>query len=85
MQATIKGQVEEDRYVIIGNHRDAWVYGAVDPSSGTAVLKEVSRVLSKLIEEGWQPRRSILLCSWSGEEQSLIGSYEWAEVRMKDD
>ena len=34
--ATIPGTVEPDRWVMIGNHRDAWVYGAVDPGSGTA-------------------------------------------------
>jgi len=34
--------------VIIGNHRDAWVYGAGDPSSGTACMLEVSRVLGEM-------------------------------------
>jgi len=32
----IRGDVEPDRYVILGNHRDAWGFGAVDPNSGTA-------------------------------------------------
>jgi hypothetical protein len=32
----ITGAVEPDRYVILGNHRDAWGFGAVDPSTGTA-------------------------------------------------
>jgi hypothetical protein len=30
-----------DRYVIIGNHRDAWSYGAQDPGTGTAVLSAI--------------------------------------------
>ena len=39
-----------DRYVLLGNHRDAWVFGAIDPSSGTAVMKEVSRVMGGLVK-----------------------------------
>ena len=39
-----------DRYVLLGNHRDAWVFGAIDPSSGTAVMKEVSRVMGDLVK-----------------------------------
>ena len=34
----------------MGNHRDAWVFGAIDPSSGTAVMKEVSRVMGQLVK-----------------------------------
>ena len=41
-----------DRYVILGNHRDAWVFGAIDPSSGTAVMKEVSRVMGNIVKSG---------------------------------
>lgn len=37
-----------DRQVILGNHRDAWTFGAVDPNSGTAVLMELARSLSEL-------------------------------------
>ena len=46
--ATIKGSVEPDRWVMIGNHRDAWVYGAVDPGSGTAATMEMCRALARL-------------------------------------
>lgn len=69
-----------DRYVLIGNHRDAWGYGAADPSSGTAQLLETARVLGKLREEGWRPRRTLVFCSWGAEEYALIGSVEWVEV-----
>ena len=41
-----------DRYVLLGNHRDAWVFGAIDPTSGTALMMEVSRVLAQLVKEG---------------------------------
>lgn len=44
--ATIPGQVEPDRWVVIGNHRDAWVAGAVDPSSGSAAMIEVCVIVA---------------------------------------
>ncbi|XP_052047710.1 aminopeptidase NAALADL1 [Apodemus sylvaticus] len=76
----IQGAVEPDRYVIYGNHRDSWVHGAVDPSSGTAVLLEISRVLGTLLKKGsWRPRRTIILASWGAEEFGLIGSTEFTE------
>ena len=56
---TINGWQEPDRYVFLGNHRDAWVYGAADATTGMAVLKETSRVLGKLMKGGWRPRRTI--------------------------
>ena len=48
--ATIYGSVEPDHYVVMGNHRDAWVFGAVDPNSGTAALLEIARGLNVLRE-----------------------------------
>ena len=75
----IKGEIEPDRLVIVGNHRDAWAYGAADPSSGTAVMVEVARVFGLLKKKGWKPRRTILFCSWDGEEFGLLGSTEWVE------
>uniref|UniRef100_A0A8C4X2G3 Aminopeptidase NAALADL1 n=1 Tax=Erpetoichthys calabaricus TaxID=27687 RepID=A0A8C4X2G3_ERPCA len=57
------------RYVIYGNHRDSWVHGAIDPSSGTAVMLEITRILGKMVKEGkWRPRRSIIFGSWGAEE-----------------
>lgn len=79
---TIKGSVEPDRYIIYGNHRDAWSFGAVDPASGTSVMMELSRVFGELIKEGWRPRRTIVFASWSGEEYGLIGSTEWVEEKL---
>jgi len=75
----IDGAVEKDRWVVLGNHRDAWVFGAVDPNSGTTAMMELGRGLGQLLKSGWRPRRSIVLCSWDAEEQGLIGSTEWAE------
>ncbi|KAK3092472.1 hypothetical protein FSP39_003224 [Pinctada imbricata] len=80
----IRGAYEPDRYIILGNHRDAWVFGAIDPSSGTAVMKEISRVMGNMVKSGkWRPRRSIIFCSWGSEEYGLIGSTEWIEQYIK--
>ncbi|XP_072037034.1 N-acetylated-alpha-linked acidic dipeptidase 2-like [Amphiura filiformis] len=75
----IRGDVEPDRYVLVGNHRDAWGLGAVDPTSGTASLIEITRVFGKLKMGGWRPRRTLVFCSWGAEEFGLIGSVEWTE------
>ncbi|XP_068135152.1 aminopeptidase NAALADL1-like [Hyperolius riggenbachi] len=76
----IRGSVEPDRYVMYGNHRDSWVHGAIDPSSGTAVMLEITRILGTKVKEGkWRPRRSIIFGSWGAEEFGLIGSTEFAE------
>ncbi|XP_070577786.1 putative N-acetylated-alpha-linked acidic dipeptidase [Ptychodera flava] len=80
----IRGAVEPDRYVLLGNHRDAWIFGAIDPSSGTAAMLELSRAFGKLMKDGWRPRRSIMFCSWGAEEYGLIGSSEWVEEFAKN-
>ena len=41
-----------DRYVILGNHVDAWVFGGVDPSSGTSVMMEIARVVGDKVKAG---------------------------------
>jgi N-acetylated-alpha-linked acidic dipeptidase len=73
-----------DEWVVVGNHHDAWVFGAVDPSSGTTAVLEMSRALGTLKREGWKPRRSILVCAWDAEEFGLIGSTEWVEQRVAE-
>lgn len=80
---TINGKEEPDRVVLLGNHRDAWVFGGVDPSSGSAVMMEVSRGVGELMKTGWRPRRTIMFCSWGVEEYGLIGSWEWTEENQK--
>ncbi|XP_042017315.1 probable glutamate carboxypeptidase AMP1 isoform X2 [Salvia splendens] len=80
--AVIKGSEEADRYVLLGNHRDAWTYGAVDPNSGTAALLDIARRFSLLMRSGWSPRRTIILCSWDAEEFGMIGSTEWVEQNL---
>jgi N-acetylated-alpha-linked acidic dipeptidase len=70
---------QKDDLVIAGNHRDAWVYGAADPSSGTAAMLETVHGLGALLHAGWHPHRTIVIASWDAEEQGLIGSTEWVE------
>jgi N-acetylated-alpha-linked acidic dipeptidase len=75
----IRGSERPDDVVIVGNHRDAWVYGGVDPSSGSAALIELARTLGELRRGGWRPSRSILFASWDAEEFTLTSSTEWGE------
>ncbi|KAL6845596.1 hypothetical protein ACP4OV_025091 [Aristida adscensionis] len=77
--AVIEGEEEPDRYVILGNHRDAWTFGAADPNSGTAAMIELAQRFSMLQKQGWRPRRTIIFCSWDAEEYGLTGSTEWVE------
>lgn len=80
--AVIRGSEEPDRFVLLGNHRDAWTYGAVDPNSGTAALLDIARRYALLMRLGWNPRRTIILCSWDAEEFGMIGSTEWVEQNL---
>ena len=70
---------QKEDWVVAGNHRDAWVYGAVDPNSGTAAMLEAVHGLGDLLKQGWKPKRRIVIGSWDAEEEGLIGSTEWAE------
>jgi len=80
--ATLQGREHPGQAVVLGNHRDAWAYGAVDPNSGTICLLELARSLGTLARGGWRPRRTLELCSWDGEEYGLLGSTEWAEANV---
>jgi N-acetylated-alpha-linked acidic dipeptidase len=79
----VKGAELTDEWVVIGNHRDAWVYGAVDPNSGTAAMLEAVHGVGALLKQGWRPKRTMIFCSWDAEEEGLIGSTEWVEQHAK--
>jgi N-acetylated-alpha-linked acidic dipeptidase len=79
VEGRIRGAELPDEWIVVGNHRDAWVFGGVDPSSGTASMMELTRALGKLARQGTRPRRTIVVCSWDGEEVGLTGSTEWGE------
>ena len=82
--ATITGSAFPDERIIVGNHRDAWVNGAVDPNSSTAALVETARCLAIEMRDGWRPRRTLQFCHWDGEEFGIIGSTEWGEEFSDD-
>ncbi len=84
VEARLRGSELPDEWVLVGNHRDAWVYGGVDPVSGTAAMLELTRSLGELKRRGMRPRRTILVCSWDGEEYALTGSTEWGEQFAAD-
>jgi N-acetylated-alpha-linked acidic dipeptidase len=75
---------DPNAWVVAGNHRDAWVFGAVDPNSGTAAMLETVHGLGDLLKKGWKPRRTIVFASWDAEEEGLIGSTEWAEMHAAE-
>jgi len=75
----VPGSASPDEWVVAGNHRDAWVYGAVDPNSGTAAMLESVHGVGELLKSGWKPKRTMIFASWDGEEEGLMGSTEWAE------
>lgn len=76
--AVIPGHIK-DEVVVVGNHRDAWVLGATDPTSGSVSLHEVVRGFAHLWHKGWRPLRTIVIASWDAEEYGLVGSTEYAE------
>jgi N-acetylated-alpha-linked acidic dipeptidase len=75
----LEGQAEPDQWVIVSNHHDAWIFGAGDPSSGTAALLELARGLGELAKRECRPRRTVVVAFWDAEEMLLGGSTEWVE------
>jgi len=82
--ARITGDTYPDEFVIVGNHRDAWVYGGVDPSSGTASMMELARSLGALARQGVRPKRTIVFANWDAEEFTLTSSTEWGEQHARE-
>ena len=80
----LEGTDERQQKVLLSNHHDAWVYGAVDPSSGTATMIALARALGRLAREGLRPRRTIVFGEWDAEEYTLTGSTEWGEEHEAD-
>jgi len=80
----VRGSELPGEWVVAGNHRDAWVYGAVDPNSGTAAMLEAVHGVGALLKSGWKPKRTLVFGSWDGEEEGLMGSTEWVEQHESD-
>ncbi|KAK7403156.1 hypothetical protein QQX98_011106 [Neonectria punicea] len=79
----IIGMEQRSKSIIIGNHRDAWAFGATDPHSGTAIMIEMARIFGDLVQRGWRPLRTIEFMSWDAEEYNLIGSTEFVENNLE--
>jgi N-acetylated-alpha-linked acidic dipeptidase len=82
--ATIKGSLYPDEWVMRGNHRDGWVFGATDPLSGQIALLGEAKAIGALLKTGWKPKRTLVYLSWDGEEPGLLGSTEWAEAHAAE-
>lgn len=82
--AKIKGSKYPDEWIIRGNHQDAWVNGAADPISGLSAMLEEAKSIGNLLKTGWKPDRTLVYCSWDGEEPGLLGSTEWLETHQKE-
>jgi len=78
--AVMKGSAYPDQWILRGNHRDGWVFGATDPLSGQIALLEEGKAIGRLAATGWRPKRTLVYLSWDGEEPGLLGSTEWAET-----
>jgi len=80
----IPGTTASKEWVLRGNHHDGWVNGASDPVSGQICLLEEARSLGVMLKQGWKPRRTLIYCSWDGEEPGLLGSTEWVETHAAE-
>jgi hypothetical protein len=76
--AEIPGTDKADEVVMLGGHLDSWhsATGATDNAIGCAMMMEAARILKAL---GVQPRRTIRVALWSGEEQGLLGSQAYVK------
>ena len=72
-----------DEIVMIGGHLDSWHggTGATDNAAGCAVMIEALRIIK---ETGVQPRRTIRIALWGGEEQNVVGSQAYMEANFYD-
>ncbi len=82
--AKIPGAESPDEWIVRGNHRDGWTFGAWDPLSGHVAEMAEAKAIGALLKTGWKPRRTIVYASWDGEEPGLLGSTEWAEAHADE-
>jgi N-acetylated-alpha-linked acidic dipeptidase len=82
--AKIPGSEKPDEWIVRGNHRDGWVFGAWDPLSGHVAMMSEAKAIGELLKSGWRPKRTLVYTSWDGEEPGLLGSTEWAETHADE-
>ena len=75
--AEMKGSEKPNEYVMLSAHFDSWdgSSGSTDNGTGTAVMMEAMRILKRAYPN---PKRTILIGDWSGEEEGLVGSKAFA-------
>src|SRR5207247_453571 len=73
----------KDEVVMIGAHFDSWTLGtgATDNAAGSAMVMEAMRILKAL---NLQPRRTIRIALWTGEEQGALGSNAYIQQHLRD-
>jgi len=76
----VKGSEKPDEFVVIGAHLDSWDLGTgtMDNGTGSCVVLETARAVAALAKAGHRPKRTIRFCLFTGEEQGLHGSREYA-------
>jgi N-acetylated-alpha-linked acidic dipeptidase len=82
--AKIPGAEQPNEWIVRGNHRDGWVFGAWDPLSGQVAMLAEAKAIGALLKSGWKPKRTLVYASWDGEEPGLLGSTEWAETHAEE-
>ena len=82
--AMLRGSTYPDQWIVRGNHRDGWVFGASDPLTGQVAEMNEAKALGQLYRQGWRPARTIVYVSWDAEEPSLLGSTEWVETHADE-
>ncbi len=82
--AVMQGSDYPNQWVVRGNHHDGWVFGAWDPLAGNLAVMAEAKAIGELAKTGWKPRRTLVYCSWDGEEPGLLGSTEWAETHADE-
>ena len=68
--------------MILGNHRDAWVFGAADPNSGTASMHEIVKALGLMMKKGWKPLRTIIVASWDVRDLDIQREVRVSELTL---
>lgn len=68
--------------IVLGAHRDAWVYGVTDNGSGVSILLDVARGLGALYNSGWRPQYSIVIAGFDGEEIGEVGSQAYVRAHF---
>ncbi len=76
--AEIPGTDRADEVIMLGGHLDSWhaATGATDNGIGVTVMMEAARILQAI---GVEPRRTIRVALWGGEEQGLLGSQAYVK------